>query len=320
MKLKHPKFFSWLALVCCVGFFTACSDEELGKGDVEFEITDAPIDDASVNAVMVTVADVKINGVSVSDFNKQTINLKAYQNGNTKALATALQLDAKTYNNLTLVLDLDHDVNGNTPGCYVQTVDNTKHKLKTTSTGILDLAITKTWSVQSNATNTIVLDFDLRKSITYSNSVDQQYRFVNDVNLSNAIRVINKSNSGSIMGTYDESVSSDADEVIVYVYKKGTFNIDTETQPQGDDNLLFTNAIASAKVNSSLSGNSFMLALLESGEYELYFAKYKDDGTGEMEFNALLDSETSVEGSVSSYITLHANVTTNISVNITGLM
>jgi len=95
----------------------ACDDtsEPMGKGDVEFEITDAPSDDASVKGVWVTVADLKVDGKSVPSFAKQTIDLTAYQEGNTKLLATAGQLDAKSYNKLTLVLDLEKDQNGNTP-------------------------------------------------------------------------------------------------------------------------------------------------------------------------------------------------------------
>jgi hypothetical protein len=320
MKLNHLKTFGLFVVACCALLLSACGDDEVGKGDVEFEITDAPIDDASVDAVMVTIADVKVNGTSVSGFSKQTINLKAYQDGNTKLLVKALQLDARTYSNLTLVLDLDHDVAGNTPGCYVRTVDNTKYKLRTTTTGILDLAITKSWSVAANATSKVVLDFDLRKSITYSSSTEQRYRFVSDANLTNSIRVVAKSTAANIAGTYQESVNSGADEVVVYAYKKGSFNLNTETQAQGEDQVLFANAVSSTMVKSSLSGNSFTLALLEAGEYELYFAKYEDDGSGELEFKALLKSQMTVNGTASSSVMLSANFTANVSTNITGLL
>ena len=319
MKTKHPKIISWIVLLSCLFFMGACNDEDMGTGDVEFEITDAPIDDASVSAVMVTIADVKINGQSISGFSKQTINLMAYQDGNTKALATALQLDARTYNNLTLVLDLDQDADGDAPGCYVRTLDNTKYKLKSTASGTLELTINKGWTVRKNVTTNIVLDFDLRKSITYSENTEQKYRFVSDANLTNAIRVVAKANAGKIEGSYEETVASEADQVIVFAYKKGTFNETVETQPQDDDNLLFANAVASTKVKSSLTGKTFVLALLEEGEYELYFAKYMEEGEGEVRYNALLQSETSVNGTPSGWVVLKANLTTTISSNITGL-
>src|SRR5688572_27253765 len=93
---------------------SACSDNEpMGKGDVDFEITDAPCDDASVKGVFVTIAEVRIDGKPIPGFTKQTIDLKAYQEGNTKLLVGAKQLDAKSYNNLTLVLDANTDASGN---------------------------------------------------------------------------------------------------------------------------------------------------------------------------------------------------------------
>jgi hypothetical protein len=318
MKTKHLSFMSSLAMVCCLLLFAACSEEEMGKGNVEFEITDAPIDDAAVDAVMVTVADVKVNGTSVSGFTKQTINLKAYQEGNTKLLATAMQLDAKTYSNLTLVLDLDHDADGNEPGCYVRTTDQSKYKLRTNAAGTLNVALSKSWTVRSNTTTKIVLDFDLRKSIVHSDNVDIRYRFVSDDNLTAAIRIVAKDNAGTIKGTYEESESTNADQVIAYAYKKGTFSASTETQAQGEDNLLFAKAVASAKVKESLSGKVFTLALLEAGEYELHFASYNENDSGRMTFVASHQSQISVNGSLSNYVMLQGGVTTNISANITS--
>jgi hypothetical protein len=308
-----------LAMACCMLFLVACGDEEMGQGNAEFEITDAPIDDASVDAVMVTVADVKVNGTSISGFTKQTINLKAYQEGNTKLLATALKLDAKSYSKLTLVLDLDHDVNGDAPGCYVRTTDATKYKLSSTASGTMDVVLTKTWKVQNNTTNKIVLDFDLRKSIVYSDNAEARYRFVNEDNLQSSIRVVEKSNTGTIKGSYMETESTNADEVIVYAYKKGTFSFSHEMQPQGEDGMLFSNAVASAQVKESLTGKTFTLALLEAGEYELRFASYNENASGQMEFSAMHQSEIKQNDSVISSITLHGEVTTNISTNITGL-
>jgi hypothetical protein len=268
---------------------------------------------------MVTIADVKVDGRSVSGFTKQTINLKAYQEGNTKLLAVAQQLDAKSYSSLTLVLDLDHDADGNAPGCFVRTTDNTRYKLHSTTTGLMDLSINKAWSVQQNATTKFVLDFDLRKSITYSSS-ELRYRFVSSSNLNSAVRLIAKAKAGHIAGTYEESLVTGADEVIVYAYKKGSFNAATETTGQGADNLLFSNAVSSAKVKSSLAGHSYMLALLEAGEYELHFAKYNANDSGEMQFTSLLQSETLVNGTLSGWISLSANSTVNISTSITGLI
>ena len=164
-----------------------------------------------------------------------------------------------------------------------------------------------------------MLDFDLRKSITYAENAETRYRFVSDHNLREAIRIVAKGNAGTIKGSYQESTSSNADQVIVYAYKRGAFNAFMETQPQGEDKLLFAKAVSSVKVKQGFTGaKTFTLALLEAGEYELHFAAY-NESAGKMMFSTMLSSEIKVNGSVINYVTLQSEVTTNISTNITGL-
>src|SRR4051812_16279497 len=104
MKMKNLSWIKALMFVMVVLMLPSCSDDEsMGKGDVDFEITDAPVDDASIKGVFVTVSDIKVDGQSISGFTKQTIDLKAYQEGKTTLLGTS-QLNAKTYSTITLVL------------------------------------------------------------------------------------------------------------------------------------------------------------------------------------------------------------------------
>ncbi|MGE0772504.1 MAG: DUF4382 domain-containing protein [Cyclobacteriaceae bacterium] len=298
-------------------WFSACNEEDgpSQKGDVDFEITDAPIDDSSVKGVFVTIADVKVDGQSLSGFTKTTIDLKAYQEGNTKALGSA-QLDAKTYSNILLVLDLDEDANGNEPGCYVLSEDGTKFKLKNTTTGTHELAVSDSWEVAGNTTNEIVMDFDLRKSIRYDENSAIQFQFVSDNELKSAVRVVSKANAGMIKGTYNENVSANADKVIVYAYKRGTFNANTETQ----GNILFANSVTSAEVKSGLTGNSYTLALLEEGEYELHFAAHSKNTSGKLTFDTMLASETKLNGSVKDFVEVTGGVTLNLSTSISGIL
>lgn len=313
MKKKKSSWFKVLWFASAIAAIAACDDssEPQGKGDVEFEVTDAPSDDASIKAVFVTVADIQVDGRSVSGFAKQTIDLKAYQEGNTKLLAKAGQLDARSYNNLTLVLDLNTDANGSTPGCYVLTQDDTKYKLKNTTSGLAEITINKGWRVVANTTSKIVMDFDLRKSLDYSDDPLVRYSFVTDDKLSAAIRLVARENSGTIKGSYE--ADSNADKIIVYAYKKGTFSAGTETEPQGENDLLFANAVASAEVKQGLAGRTFTLAFLEEGEYELYFAAHSQDTSGQMRFEALLSSETKIDGSVTNLIKVQGGLTVNVS-------
>lgn len=310
MKTKMLKWSS-VAFVFLIGLLPSCSkDEPAGVGTAEIQITDAPSDDASVKSVFVTVTEVRVDGKAMPGFAKQTIDLKAYQEGNVKSLGTT-QLSSGVHNQVTFVLDVDRDADGNAPGCYVQTADNTKYKLG--AAGNIEVTITKAWNVAANATSTIVADFDIRKAIRWSADNAIRYAFVNSSNLQASIRVVDKMNSGTLNGTYAEQNSSNADKIIVYAYKKGTFNASTETQAQGDDAVYFKNAVSSAEVRG-ITSQYYKISFLEGGEYELHFAAYsQDSNTGKFTFQSMLTAQTKVNGSVADFITVSANATVTIS-------
>lgn len=324
--LTRMKNLSWIKAVllgCAVTFLAACTDdsnEPMGKGEVEFEITDAPIDDAHVKSVVVTIADVKVDGQSLSGFSKQTIDLKAYHDGNTKLLGSST-FDARAYSNVVLVLDLDTDAQGNAPGCYVLTTDQTKYKLKSTATGKTDLVINQSWRAAKDAKTKVIMDFDLRKSIRHSDDPAIRYSFVSDNNLQAAVRLVTADKAGTIKGSYQDETNVDADKIIVYAYKKGSFNASAETQAQGTDGILFKNAVASAEVQATLTGQAYTLAFLPEGEYELHFAAYtKNPESGRASFEAMLQSETNVNGSIVSFVTVKASASVTSSTSIKGII
>jgi hypothetical protein len=318
------KSLSWIPAIvfgCAVTLFTACNDdsnEPVGEGEVEFEITDAPIDDANVKSVVVTVNDVKVNGTSLSGFTRQTVDLKALYDGNTKILGSAT-MGARAYSNVTLVLDLNTDAQGNSPGCYVLSQDNIKYKLKSTASGTTDIAVSQSWRAVKDTKTKIVLDFDLRKSIRYADDAAVRYSFVSDNNLQAAVRLVARAQSGTIKGSYEQTAETNAEKVFVYAYKKGTFNAAAETTAQGSDGIYFKNAVASAEVKQGLTGKIYTLAFLPEGEYELHFAGYSNNtSTGRVSFNSMLKSETRVNGTVASFIRIEAAASVSLSSSIQG--
>ena len=321
MKMTKAKWIKSVLMMAAVLILSACHDDEpAGKGEAEFEITDAPVDDANVKGVFVTIADVRVNGNSVQGFSKQTIDLKAYSEGKTKIIGAG-QFDARSYDNVVLVLDLENDADGASPGCYVLDKDNAKNRLKTTAEGTTEVVVNKSWQVAKDTKTSIILDFDLRKALRYSDDADTHYSFVGTENLNAAVRLVARAKSGTVVGAYDEGNGPGADKIIVYAYKKGTFNASEETAPTGDDALLFANASGSAEVKQGLTGNEFKLAFLEAGDYELHFVGYtKDPTTGRYQFESQLKSETSVEGTVADFVTVKSGVTLNVSAIITGIL
>jgi hypothetical protein len=322
MKTVIGDWMKALAFGCAVILLISCDDpnEPGGKGNVQFELTDAPADDAKVKSVIVTVTDIKVDGKSIGGVSKTTLDLKAYTEGNTKVLAMASQFDAKTYGNVSLVLDLNTDAHGSSPGCYVQTVDGTRYKLKTTADGMMELVIGKSFEVASNTTTKVVMDFDVRKAITYDANETIKYKFVNDNDLKSAVRLVVRENAGVIKGTYNHNTAVSSNKVIAYAYKKGTFSASTETQPQGKNQTYFINAASSSEVKAGLSGREYTIAFLEEGDYELYFAVYEETPSGKASFTGLLQAETSVDGSVGNRVAVGAGATVAISTVVKGIL
>jgi len=322
ITMKH---FSQGALMLLLVFtlFTRCKkDDSIGsKGNVQFEITDGPADDAAIKGAFVTIAQVKVDGKEISGFTgRQTIDLMAYQNGNTKALGLA-ELDARTYNDLTLVLDFEKDAAGNSPGCYVLTTGNVKHNLQASSETMSEIKVnTGSFKVEESATAIVVLDFDVRKAIHYENtpSVNDQYDFVTKDELRTSLRMAVKSKTGKVQGTCNDNLGL-TNHIVVYAYKKGTFNKNTEITGQGESQIEFKNAVTSTAVDAQ--GN-YTLSFLEEGDYELHFFGYEDSNSdGKMEM--LGELELAIAGGLGidlSSISITANSSVSVSVLVTGLL
>ena len=276
--------------------------------NTSFEVTDAPIDNAEVEAVFVTIANVSVDGKSLEGFTATTINLAALVNGKTEALGN-LDLQAKSYSSIVFELDFDKDVNGDAPGCYVEKANGEKDALMASSNKI---TITDKFEVLANATNVIVIDFDLRKTIKEEkDGLSSDFNFVTMAELTAGIRTVNAELTGKISGSVNDA-NNTSDKIIVYAYEKGTFNADVETQGKGESEVTFANAVTSAEVKN-LSG-SYSLDFLEEGEYELIFASYKEDDNSEFYFNALLNVESTTGLNlgaieINSAIQISANVT-----------
>lgn len=309
-----------LAIGLTVPFvLTSCNDEEDNddmKATVNFKMTDAPVDNNNVEAVFVTVADIKVDGNSVDGFEKQTIDLTAYQQGNAKLMASD-ELDVQSYNNISLVLDYESDESGNSPGCYVITDDDMKHNLNAGSQSQGEITINDGFDVQSASENNVVIDFDLRKSIVSGNEShsESDFSFVTQGEMSNALRAVVEMESGSIEGNAENESAAEG-EMVVYAYHKGEFDSSTETSGQGSSNVMFANAVTSAKVKND---GSYKLSFLQEGEYEVHVANYQENAEGEMEFQGTMEASSSTSGYLLGGIMVEANGQLMIDLLISGI-
>lgn len=291
-------------------------DPNAPKGDVRLSITDAPIDDSSVSAAFVTITEVRFDGKVYDAFKgPKTVNLLQLQNGNSLSLGDG-KFQTGSFSKLTLVLDYAKDASGNAPGCYVQKTDGSKEALVISGNARQEIEITaKKFDVAQSGVTDLMIDFDLRKAIKEMNANSKKsYAFVTYGELQSSIRLVNKNTTGEIVGKIDNYNAATNGQVVVYVYKKGTFNQSTEVKGQGESGVTFKSAVTSAKVDGS--GN-FKVAFLEEGDYELHFATNKSTTGAIIDFSSFLNLNSNI---ALNSIAVKSNTQVSLSLSIKGLI
>lgn len=322
--MKVSRMFFSAVLIGTLGFFQmSCEDstndpDPNSSGTLKVSITDSPIDSPDVKAVFVTVTEIKVDGKTFEGFKgPKTVNLLELQNGNSLSLGDG-NFNTGTFNKISLVLDYEKDQSGTAPGCYVQKADNTKQKLQLTGSiqNSIDLT-TKEFLIKEGTTTDIILDFDLRKAVKSETSGSQTtYSFVSYGELQSSIRLVERTSAGNIAGKIDNYNATTMGNVVVYVYKKGTFNQATETQGQGDGKIQFKNAVTSAKVDAN--GN-FKAAFLDQGDYEVHCASYNKPTGGIFGLVALLNLTSKNSIDLSS-IAVKSSTDVNLSITASTLL
>lgn len=303
-------------------FFVQCSkdDNDLDnteKGTLTVKLTDAPSDDLNIQGTFVTVSDIKVDGKSVEGFNKQTIEISAYQNGEAKLLVSK-EVAAKTYNKITLVLDQETDASGKSPGCYVLTEDEVKHDLFAETNTSGEITVSKAIEVLQDAKTSVVVDFDLRKAVVRNQegSNDSHYKFVTSAELNNAVRVVNENESGEVAGEIENTFGTDA-QTYIFIYKKGEFNSSVESAGSGESNVMFAKAVTSAKVKSN---GSYKLSFLEEGDYEVHLASYEKVGENKFSFKGILNANSTISGLLLNNVSVSAHSTVELNIKILNLL
>ena len=304
------------AILALVVSFASCSENGESMADdsqtrnTKVSITDAPIDNAEVSGAFVTITDVKVDGVSIQGFTRTTIDLMTLQNGTKKVLGD-LDLNVGAMSSVSLILDYDMDANGNAPGSYIKTKNGLKHKLKASRN---EIKISEKVEVLASTANEIIIDFDLRKTIIASNSIQSDFDFVTDFELSKGIRVVNNEGSGTVSGSVSDS-NNTAETILVLAYKTGVYT-EAEASGQGASNVQFANATTSTIVASN---TTYKLNFLKEGDYEIKFAAFEDSNNdGELEFKGMLNVESTVGLNLNS-LNVSSNANVNLLINVKGI-
>ena len=126
--------------------------------------------------------------------------------------------------------------------------------------------------------------------------------------------MVQKSETGVVQGTTTNSVLTSSDKIVVYAYKKGTFNKTTEMTTQGT--VEFKNAVSSSVVTN----NTYDLHFLEAGDYELYFISFKDKNSdGKLDIQG--EFQVSILGGLNiSALNVTANATVAANISLIGII
>ena len=294
MKTTRMKKYRYLILItlmaAMIAPFSACNRENVDPAakQAQFRATDAPIDNAEVEAVFVTVSEIYVDGEKLEGFNKTTLELSALTEGKSAFLGE-IETSASSVNNVRLVLDYEKDENGMSPGSYVRLAAGTKDKISSDASSIV---LNANQQLNASGNTEIVFDFDLRKLIKEESQ--SNFEFVSSTEMQAYIRSVRTDVSSKIHGQL-ESSSSDTDKMIVYLYKKGTFDLEAESKGSGSSNVQFAGAINSAEVKEN---GEFTLAFINEGNYEIQLIEYTDsdnDGRLEVSGHAQLTSMNGVD-------------------------
>ena len=181
----------------------------------------------------------------------------------------------------------------------------------------LEVSTRQSLEVVKSATSELVIDVDLRKAVQSSSS--GSYSFVSQSELDASIRAIRPEKSGQVEGEFSAGLFADYDKVVVYVYEKGSFNQETESQTS--NGIAFKNAVSSSLAVKKGDSYEYTLAFLREGEYEVCMAAYEDqDSNGAYEFKGFLNASTFLNGSVTSSVSVDVGLTTSLSLSIIGII
>ena len=142
------------------------------------------------------------------------------------------------------------------------------------------------------------------------------YDLVTEAELESGIRLALKSGSGTVKGLVDIKDTAEAKSV-AFLYKKGSFDMNTELSGSGESNVQFAGAVTSAEVKGD---GSFMLSFVETGEYEIHVFEFKDtnnDGRVEVQGKLNLVSKNSV--SVDGF-SVDADSDTKLDLTLSGVL
>lgn len=283
--------------------------EKKPKGKFGLSISVSPAESIDIAGIFITVSEIKLDDVLVKGFNKQTIDLSAYQSGDIKLLFDG-EIEVGKYHSLSLVLDNSYDKNGDSPGCYLL---NGKNQILPLGQETIEgeVFIPKCFEVDEKIPTELVVEFDLQKLVR--NVENRQAQIPNFPDL---IRAVVKDDCGFIKGSVRKPVYLPGD-MYVLAYKKGDSGFKNNPGAGKDYQAVFNKALASTKVKPY---GSYELALLEEGDYEIRLASVDRKSRKIYMFRGRVNPSSNVSGVLLNNIPVLAQSCVQLNIDIMGVI
>ena len=257
-----PRLMKSLCYLGAVVLMAGCGGGT-GTGRLELQVTDAKVDSALAVVVHYTSVRVHSNFVDktinvydpVTGDPGRSINLLDFTNGASAVLFDE-ELPAGHYSWMRLTVDLNQS--------YIELADG-QHPLVCNSCEQNGLKLNRSFTISTDQTTALTLDFDLRSSITFDNK---------DYHLRPTVRVIDSHASGAISGTVDSTViatndpSPDNNGCAVYVFNGYGATLDDIYRPAtGNVPVDHNNPVTTAIVDPATQ--QYTTAFLPAGNYSV---------------------------------------------------
>lgn len=265
-------FFSGLS--ACGGSGGASNN---GSGMLSVGITDAPVD--SAQAVVIHFNSVTVHGDEGNIYHDLTdpdtglgrsIDLLALQGGQWAGLFDD-EIPAGHYSWIRLGIDLDPSLS------YIQ-VAGQQYQLECNSCENNGYKLVSSFTLDSDAVLALMLDFDLRKSITNPNNDPTVYK------LRPTVRVVETETSGSISGLVDSTLIASlggSEGCSVYVFDGADATPDDIYIPLDAIPLSQNNPVSTAMVQYDDGVYHYRVAFLPQGEYTVVLTCDAEDDTAD---------------------------------------
>ncbi|MFP4488610.1 MAG: DUF4382 domain-containing protein [Bacteroidales bacterium] len=273
--MKKLRSLFLLALFALL-LFAGC-EKEGNTGTLNLSITDAPIDNADVTGVWLSITEIQYHmndneWMTFEGFEgPKEFNLLELTNGVSELLGN-FEMEAGTYTQLRFMIDAPvmGSAAHNNPGCYIEFADGSTEQLFVPSGHQTGWKGVGAFTVPSNGTVDITADFDARKSVIEAGMTGMYI-------LKPTIRLIVDNQAGKISGGITNI--PEGTDIVVFAYEDDTYDASEADEPAADTIPRFPNAVSSGIADDE---GSYHLVYLSPMTYDLVVTTSVDGEFGEI--------------------------------------